>query len=193
MAKINIKNLHYAVMSTEDTVSTNPLYGTVEKPTVGMVSVDLSVNIAEAELYADGILWAKNSDFQNAECSLTLADLPMAMQAAILGHTYDATEKTLIKKAGDVAPYIALGFEFEMQDNSKMAVWMYKGKANPVSMSGETKGENISYGTNDLSITFAALKGGGDNTGRWQYCKEFASGADTTSFYASIPLATVTP
>lgn len=189
MAKINIKNLHFATMSTEDTVSSNPVYSTVEKPTVGMVSVDLSVNIAEAELYADGILWAKNSDFQNAECSLTLADLPMAMQATILGHTYDATEKTLIKKAGDVAPYIALGFEFEMQDNSKMCVWMYKGKANPVSMSGETKGENISYGTNDLSITFAALKGTGDNTGRWQYCKEFASGADTDSFYASVPLA----
>jgi len=194
MAKINIKNLHYVVMDTEDTSSANPVYNqTIKKPTVGMVSVDLNVNITEAELYADGILWTKNSDFKSAECSLTLADLPMEMQAEILGHTYDSTDKTLIKKAGDVAPYVALGFEFEMQDNSKMCIWMYKGKANPVSMSGETKGENISYGTNDLSITFAALKGAGDNTGRWQYCKEFAAGADTTSFYSSIPLATVTP
>lgn len=194
MAKINIKNLHYVLMDTEDTSTSNPVYNqTIKQPNVGMVSVDLNVNVNEAELYADGILWAKNVDFKNAECTLNLADLPMQVQADLLGHTYDSSAKTLIKKAGDVAPNFALAFQFEMADNSVMAVWCYKGKASPVSMSGETKGDNISYGTNEMSITFSALKGAGDNTGRWQYCKEFAAGADTTSFYSSVPLATVTP
>lgn len=192
MAKLGISNVHYALMSTEDSATANPAYGQIKKPSCGLISVDLNVNTNKADLYADNILWATETVFQNAEMTINVADLPMDMQADLLGHTYDSDNKTLIKKASDVAPYFAIGFEF-LTTTGKLAVWMYKGKTQPASMSGNTKGENTEYGTNEMQATFAALKGAGDNTARWQYCKEFGANESTDSFYATIPLATVTP
>ena len=193
MAKIGISNVHYAIMSTEDTASANPVYGTVKKPSCGLISVDVNVNSNKVDLYADNILWETESAFQNAELTADIADFPLEMQSDLLGNTYDSTAKTLIKNADDVIPYVALGFEFLMSGGKKMAVWMYKGKFAPVSMSGQTKGENTEYGTNEMSSTFSALKGGGANKGRWQYCQEFDSSESTDTFFATIPLATVTP
>ena len=195
MAKVGISNIHYAVMdsSHEDSSSANPQYGTIKKPTCGLISVDINVNSNKVDLYADNILWETETAFQNAEMTADIADFPLDMQADLLGHTYDSTSKSLIKNADDVNPYIALGFEFAMSGGKKMCVWMYKGKFAPVSMSGQTKGENTEYGTNEMSGTFTALKGGGANKGRWQYIQEFDANESTDSFYTAIPLATVTP
>lgn len=193
MAKVGISNLHYAVMSTEDSASGNPVYGTIKKPTTGLINVDITVNSATADLYADNILWEHEANFSNAEMQCSVADLPMDMQADLLGHTYDSTNKTLVKNANDAAPYVAVGFEFAMTKGKKLAVWMMKGKYSPVSMNGQTRGENTEYGTNELTGTFTALKGAGDNTGRWQVSKEFESNESTDTFFASVPLVTVSP
>lgn len=193
MAKVGISNLHYAPISTEDTATANPVYGTVKAPTVGMVSADLQANSNKVSLYADNILWATESVLGEIDLSLDLAELPLEVQADLLGHTYDSTGKTLIKKSTDNAPYCAVGFEFLMDSGKKLCVWLYKGKFAEPQQSGQTKGENTEYQTNEITATFAGLKGAGDNKGRWQYCKEFDADADTTSFYASIPLATVSP
>lgn len=193
MAKVGISNLHYAIMSAEDTASANPTYGTIKKPTVGMVSVDLQVTNNKVDLYADNILWATESVFAGCDLSSDIAELPMDFQADVLGHAFDSTEKTLIKKSDDVAPYCAIGFEFLMDNGKKLCVWMYKGKFAEPQQTGQTRGENTEYQTNTITASFAGLKGAGTNKGRWQYCKEFDADASTDSFYASIPLATVTP
>lgn len=195
MAKIGISNVHYAVMDSahEDSSSANPQYGTIKKPSCGLISVDINVNSNKVDLYADNILWETETAFQNAEMTADIADFPLDMQADLLGNTYDTTAKTLIKNADDVVPYVAFGFEFAMSNGKKLAVWCYKGKFSPVSMSGQTKGENTEYGTNEMNATFGALKGGGTNKGRWQYCQEFDSTDSTDTFFASVPLATVTP
>ena len=188
MAKVGISNLHYAVMSAEDDVNTSPTYGTIKKPTTGLISVDINVNSTTADLYADNILWEHESNFQNAEMQCSVADLPMDMQADLLGHDFDSTTKTLVKNANDVAPYVAVGFEFAMSGGKKLAVWMMKGKYSPVTMSGQTRGENTEYSTNELTGTFTALKGAGDNTGCWQVSQEFDANASTDTFFATVPL-----
>lgn len=188
MAKIGVSKLHYAIMTTEDTTASNPVYGTVKDSGCGIVSAEINVTNNTATLYADNQVWATEVNQGEIEISLDVADLPMSVQADLLGHTYDNSEKTLIKKSSDKAPYVAVGFEFLTQDG-KLAVWHYKGKFSEPSSSANTKGENTEYQTNTITATFASLKGTGDNAGRWQYNKEFAADADTTSFYASVPLA----
>lgn len=193
MAKVGISNLHYAVMSTEDTVSANPVYGTIKKPTAGLISVDVTVNSTTADLYADNILWEHESSFQNAEMKADIADFPMDMQADLLGHNFDSETKTLKENANDQAPYVAVGFEFAMTKGKKLAVWMLKGKFSAPNVTGQTKGENTEYGTNEFSGTFSALKGAGTNTGNWKISREFDANASTDSFFASVPLDAVNP
>ena len=189
MSKVGISNLHYALISTEDTAAANPVFGTVKKPTCGLVNVDVNVNTNKADLYADNMLWETESAWQSAELTASTADLPMDMQADLFGYEYDSTEKTLVKKASANKPYFALGFEFLMGNGSKMAVWLYKGRGSDPSMSGETKGESTNFGTNEITATFAGLKGTGNNTGRWMICKEFAANESTDSFFTAVPLA----
>jgi phi13 family phage major tail protein len=190
MAKVGISKLHYAIVSTEDTPTSNPVYGTVKTPSVGLINVDVSVESNSVSLYADNMIWETEQSSSNINLTANIADFPLDMQADILGHTYSSSDKTLIKKSSDVAPYIALGFEFLMANGKKLACWLYKGKMSESNLTGSTKGENTEYQTNDISGTFAALKGSGDNTGRWLYCQEFDATENTDSFYASVPLAT---
>lgn len=192
MAKVGISKLHYAAISTEDTPTSNPVYGTIKAPNCGIVSAEVTTDSNKVSLYADNMVWESEVSMGDINLSLDLADLPLEVQADLLGHTYDSTEKTLIKKSSDTAPYVAVGFEFLMAGGKKLAVWLYKGKFSEPNMNGQTKGENTEYQTNETSAIFAALKGAGDNTGRWLYAKEFDANAATDSFYTSVPLAAVT-
>lgn len=189
MSKVGISNLHYATVATEDQATSNPTYGTIKAPSCGIVSADIQVASNTANLYADNMLWDTESSMGEVTLTLDLADLPLEVQADLLGHTYDSTDKTLIKKASDTAPYTAVGFEFLMAGGKKLAVWLYKGKFQEPNQQANTKGENTEFQSNEVTGTFVALKGTGQNTGRWQYSQEFDASDATTSFYASVPLA----
>lgn len=196
MAKVGISKLHYAVMDSahEDAPTANPQYGTIKAPSVGLINVDLSVENNTVSLYADNMVWETENSQSNINFSGSIADFPMDAQADLLGHTYSAggsgSNPTLIKKSSDTAPYVALGFEFLQSNGKKLCVWLYKGKFAEPNMAGQTKGENTEYQPYDFSATFAALKGTGDNTGRWLYMEEFDADDSTDTFYTSIPLAT---
>ena len=189
MSKVGISKLHYAVLSTEDSPTSNPAYGTIKAPSCGMVSADIAVASNTATLYADNMIWETETSQGEITLTLDVADLPMDVQADLLGHTYSSTDKTLIKKSSDTAPYVAVGFEFLEGSGKKLCVWLYKGKFAVPGMTGQTKADNTEYQTNELTGTFAALKGTGDNTGRWQYNKEFDADASTDVFYSAVPLA----
>ena len=190
MSKVGISRLHYAVLSTEETPTSNPTYGTIKAPSCGMINAEIAVANNTATLYADNMIWETETSQGEVTLTLNVADLPMSVQADLLGHTYSSTDKTLIKKSTDTAPYVAVGFEFLEGNGKKLCCWLYKGKFNVPNMTGQTKGENTEYQTNEITGTFAALKGTGDNTGRWQYNKEFDADASTDTFYSAVPLAT---
>lgn len=194
MAKIGLKNIHYALMkaSKQDSPTASPEYDAVKTPECGAIQVDMQVSVSEAKLFADNKLWASSREFTEGSISLEIASLPGQMAADLLGNNFDSETGVLIKKSSDTPPYVALAGEFET-DEGKMAFWLYKVKFSEPNQTGNTKGESTSYQTSTITGTFTALKGSGDNTDRWQYNKEFAANADTSSFYSAVPLAVVTP
>lgn len=187
MSKIGISNFHYVKMKTEDTATSDPVYAEAQTDVVhvpGLVSVNVETESNTAELYADNMLYEVAEAQGKTSLTLNLADLDMQTQADLLGHTYDSTNKTLIKKSSDTAPYVAVGFEFLMGNGKKRCVALYKGKFGIPTQAGQTKGENVEFQTSEITASFAALKGGQYNVGKWEYDKDFDKDASTDGFYA---------
>lgn len=180
MAKVGVSKLHYAVMNTEDTATTAAVYGNpVAIP--GLASVDVQAASETATLYADNGPYETATGMGEVTVSLDLADLEPEAQAALLGHTLNE-DGTLDKKSTDVAPYVALMFEFLMANNKKRCVKLYKGKFSVPNDTGETKGATPNLQTQSISASFVQCK----NDNRWESTKDFEPTADTASWYASV-------
>lgn len=186
MSKIGIGKFHYAVQSAghEDSATADAQYeAAVAVP--GLVSVDVQTESEMNTLYADDIAYETAQSAIKITLNLDMADCPLQMQADLLGHTYDAQTKEMIKKGSDTSKYAAVMFEFHMANGSTQCVKLYKGKFSEVAQTGNTRGENVDFQTNTLTGEFVALKGKANNAGKWQFLKEYASGESTDAFYTA--------
>lgn len=190
MSKIGISKFHYAVQTAEDSATADATYGTT-KAVPGLVSIEVTTEAQSNTLYADNGPYETASAMGAVNVSIDLADLPLDVQADLLGHTYTSTpDKTLVKKASDNAPYVAIMFEFLMGSGVKQCVKLYKGKFSEPAQNGQTKGENVEFGTNSITAQFVQLKGKDGNAGKWEFLQEFAASASTDAFY-SAPIVSV--
>lgn len=179
MSKIGIKNFHYAKQTAEDTATTPATYGEV-KSVPGLVSVEVTPESNTATLYADNGPYETASSMGAVNVTIDLADIDLDVQADLLGHTYDAETKKLDKKTTDVAPYVALMFEFTLANGDNRCVKLYKGKFSLPSESGNTKGENVEFQTSQITASFVQLK----NDARWETVQDITG--DTSAFYTSV-------
>lgn len=185
MSKIGISKFHYAVQTAEETASADATYGTT-KAVPGLVSIEVTTEAQSNTLYADNGPYETASAMGAVNVSIDLADLPLDVQADLLGHTYTSTpDKTLVKKASDNAPYVAIMFEFLMGSGVKQCVKLYKGKFSEPAQNGQTKGENVEFGTNSITAQFVQLKGKDGNAGKWEFLQEFAAADSTDAFYTA--------
>lgn len=185
MSKIGISKFHYAVQTAEDSATADATYGTT-KAVPGLVSIEVTTEAQSNTLYADNGPYETASAMGAVNVSIDLADLPLDVQADLLGHAYTETpDKTLVKKASDNAPYVAIMFEFLMGSGVKQCVKLYKGKFSEPAQNGQTKGENVEFGTNSITAQFVQLKGKDGNAGKWEFLQEFAANASTDAFYTA--------
>lgn len=181
MSKIGVSNFHYAKQTAEDTASTAATYDTVTA-VAGTVSVEVTPSANKSTLYADNGPYETASSLGEINVSLELADLPISVQADLLGHTEDSSTHQLDYKSSDVAPYVAIMFEFLLGNGKKRCVKLYKGKFAEPSENGQTKGENVEFQTSTIEASFVQLK----NTGLWKSVKDFDADASTDSWYTSV-------
>ena len=179
MSKIGVSNVHYALQTTEDTASSPATYGEI-KAVPGLVSIEVTPESNTSTLYADNGPYETASSLGAVNVSIDLADLPLDVQADLLGHTYTSGTKTLVKKASDVAPYACLMFEFMLANGDARCVKLYKGKFALPNDSGNTRGENVEFQTSNITASFVQLK----NTKEWELVQDITG--DTSSFYASV-------
>lgn len=180
-AFVGIKNLHYAIMTAEDTASTAPTYGTVKAGAVGMlISAEVSVESNSAKLYADNGVYDMANSLGDITVNLETAELPLSVQADLLGHTYASGVMTSNKD--DAAPYVALMFEYTKANGKSRWVKLYKGKFSEPTENGHTAEENTEFQTPSISGVFAPLK----NNGNWKKTADEDEGASGDNWYSSV-------
>ena len=106
--KINIKNLHYAVLTKDD--ETGVEYGPIQK-IPGLMEITVTPNVLEGKLYGDGAVRDQDSILESLGVVMNLNKLPLKNRAELRGNTYEAGE--LIENRDDKAPYLAMGWEVE--------------------------------------------------------------------------------
>jgi len=189
MAKIGLRNFLYGILTEETDGSAS--YGTAKKPAKAIsCKVDISNN--DAKLYADDALAEADTTFQSGNITLGIDDEDDVTIADLLGH--QIVDGEMIRNADDTAPYVGLGRVI-----TKMVGGVYKYKveflkkvkfAEP-SQDNSTKGENVQFGTSELSGIVSTLA-----NGDWSATKTFDTMADAqaylNSFFGSATPATVT-
>lgn len=147
--KINIKNLHYALVTKDD--ETGIEYGPITK-IPGMMEITVTPNVLEGKLYGDGQVVDQESMLESLGVALNLNKLPLKNRAEMRGNTYEAGE--LEEGVNDKAPYLALGWEVETTTGKPELAWLYKGKMAPPTDEARQREGNITYNTNNTNFTF---------------------------------------
>lgn len=179
MSKIGVSNFHYAKMTTEDTATTAAVYENTVTAVPGLVSVNVETTSNTATLYADNGPFETASSLGDVNLTVDLADLPLEVQADLLGHTL-SSDGQLDCKSSDVAPYVAVMFEVLLANGKKRAVKLYKGKFAEPNDAANTRGENVEFQTSEATAAFVQLK----NNQMYKSSKDFDAGADTSAWYS---------
>lgn len=158
--QIGLRDLHYALLTTDD--ATTIAYGTPEK-IAGAINAKISPKSNTSTLYADDGPDEVASALGEITVEIQVKDLPLAIQAALLGHKL-GTDGVLLKNASDVAPYVAIGFK-SMKSNGKYRyVWLYKGKFQLQEQEYKTKEDTPEFQTPTIEATFVKRQ----KDGNWQ-------------------------
>lgn len=142
MAQIGLRHFKYSE------INENGEYTGV-KEMVGAITATPSLNIAEANLYADDTLAESAKEFTSGTLSLTVADDDDAVFAPLLGHT-KTTDGEVLKGVEDIPPYVGFGRVIVKMVNGikkYKAEFFPKVQFKPFAIEGQTKGESIEFRT----------------------------------------------
>lgn len=153
--KYNLKNAHYAKMTTSDA-------GVVswEKPVPipGSVSLSLEAQGEISPFYADGIVYFKTAANNGYEGDLEVALIPESFRIDILGETQDG-KNVLMETADGVQNAFALLFEFD-GDQKAIRHVLYNCAATRPSIESQTKEDTIEPVTETMTISATPLADG---------------------------------
>ena len=138
MSKIGVDNLHFYPLVKDDESGVS--YGAgVAVP--GTVNVEINPSTDNATLYADNMAWETANSMGEVDVSIELADLPKSVQAALLGHSIDATTGRLISKSTDESPYVGISFAALKGNGATRYVRLAKGRFIESEDNYKTKGD----------------------------------------------------
>jgi len=157
--QIGLKELHYALLTKDD--STGVTYSAPVK-IAGAINAKISPKSNTETLYADDGPAETASALGEIEVELEVKDLPLTVQAALLGHT--VSNGVMVRKAGDTAPYVAIGFKSQKSNGKYRYVWLYKGKFELPEQEYKTKEDKPSFQTPKIKGTFVKR----ENDEAWQ-------------------------
>jgi phi13 family phage major tail protein len=144
-----LDSLYYAKI-TEDAQG-NETYGTPQV-LAKAIKADLSVELAEAVLYADDAAAYAIKAFKSGKLSLGVEDIGPAIAADLTGATVDANG-VLVAAGEDAGTLVAIGFRAMKPDGRYRYFWCYRVKFAVPSTSLQTKGDSIAFQTPQLEGT----------------------------------------
>ncbi len=149
MATIGLDKLYYAKITEDD--DGNETYAT---PTqlAKAISADLSVELAEATLYADDGAAEIVKEFKSGTLSLGVDDLGGAVASDLTGSTIDSNG-VVISAAEDGGDPVAVGFRAKKSNGKYRYFWLYRVKFGIPATALATKGDSITFNTPTIEGT----------------------------------------
>jgi phi13 family phage major tail protein len=149
MATIGLRDLYGAPITTSNTGA--EIYGTPFR-LAKAISAELSVEVAEAILYADDSIDEVAREFTKGELKLNVSDFLPEHTAMLLGQTQDA-DGVLFAGENDEPPYLAIGFRAKKTGGLYRYLWLYKVQFAIPGEKYETKADGISFSTPEITGT----------------------------------------
>ncbi len=149
MATIGLDKLYYAKITEDE--SGEETYGTPMSLAKAM-TVDLSVELAEATLYADDGAAEVVKEFKSGTLTLGIDDIGVQAAQDLTGAKID-TNKVLISTSEDGGAPVAIGFRAKKANGKYRYFWLYKVKFGIPATNLTTKGESITFSTPTIEGT----------------------------------------
>lgn len=143
MATIGFDRLYYATITEDE--EENETYGT---PTIlaKAINADLSVELAEATLWANDGAATILKEFKGGKLSLGVDDIGRAAAEELTGAKADQNG-VLISASEDGGKPVAIGFRAKKANGKYRYFWLYRVKFGLPNTNLATKGENITFST----------------------------------------------
>ena len=149
MATISLDRLYYAKI-TEDEIGEETYAAPV--PLAKAISADMSVELAEAILYADDGAAEIVKEFKNGTLSLGIDDIGVSAASDLTGATIDDNH-VLISTSEDGGTPVAVGFRAKKANGKYRYYWLYKVKFGIPATNLATKGDSITFSTPTIEGT----------------------------------------
>lgn len=149
MATIGLDKLFYSkITEDEDGNETYALPVSLAKA----MTAELSVELAEATLYADDGAAEIVKEFQSGTLSLGVADIGATVAEDLTGAKID-NNKVLISASEDGGDPVAVGFRAKKANGKYRYFWLYRVKFGIPATNLTTKGESIEFSTPTIEGT----------------------------------------
>lgn len=150
MATIGLDRLYYATI-TEAPVTGEETYG-VPTMLAKAISADLSVELAEATLWADDGAAEVLKEFKGGKLGLGVDDIGRTAAEELTGATTD-DNGVLVSASEDSGKPVAIGFRAKKSNGKYRYFWIYKVKFAVPSDTLATKGDSITFQTPKIEGT----------------------------------------
>jgi len=120
--QVGLKNLYYAVLTKDDATGVSYL---APVKIAGAINAKISPKSNTEVLYADDGPDETATALGEIDVEFEAKDISLTDQAALLGHSI--VGGVMLKKATDVAPYVALGFMSKKSNGQYRYIWLTKG------------------------------------------------------------------
>jgi len=181
MATIGLDRLYYAKITESD--EGEETYG-VPQILAKAIKADLSVELAEAILFADDGAAFVIKDFKSGKLSLGVDDIGVAAAADLTGSATD-DNGVLISASEDIGQPVAIGFRAQKPDGKYRYFWVYRIKFGIPATNLQTKGDSISFQTPTVEGTLMRRnKPDGRGNHPWK--------AEVTEGNAGVPSSVIT-
>ncbi len=149
MATIGLDRLYYAKITEDE--NGDETYAT-PVPLAKAMTAELSVELAEATLYADDGAAEIVKEFQSGTLSLGVDDIGVAAAEDLTGAKID-DNKVLISASEDGGAPVAIGFRAKKANGKYRYFWLYRVKFGIPATNLATKGESITFSTPTIEGT----------------------------------------
>ena len=195
MATIGLDKLYYASI-VEDEAGEETYDTPVQLAKA--ISAELSVELAEATLYADDGAAEIVKEFKSGTLSLGIDDIGSTAASVLTGATID-DNKVLISGGEDGGTPVAIGFRAKKSNGKYKYYWLYRVKFGIPATNLATRGDSITFSTPTIEGT-VLTRNKADSSGKHPWKAEVTEGdtgvsADTIkNWYSSVyePVITAT-